>query len=33
MIKQYIESTHYKPIKLDMIKNSVWPINSSERPP
>ena len=33
MIKQYIESTHYKPIKLNMIKNAVWPINSSERPP
>ena len=30
MIKQYIESTYYKPIKLDMIKNAIWSINYRE---
>ena len=32
-IKQYIKSINCKPIKIDMIKNAVWPISSNERPP
>ena len=32
-IKQYIERINYKPIKIDMIKNAIWPISSNERSP